>query len=250
MEIRYFKHYSSHLGRDMEFKVYGSTGKPILFIPCQGGRFFDFENFKMIDYFAQWIEEGKCTVYSMDCIDNETYADVSGNPRYRIEQHERWFHYAMEELVPYIRHLSGLANGYDQGIITFGCSMGAMHAANFYFRRPDLFSGCLAISGLYDSIDFFGSYMDDLVYDNSPAYYLANLPWDHPYRKLYAEGYCQIVVGQGAWEDILLASTRKLEAVMQQNQIPGKVDYWGFDVNHDWDWWYVMVQHYIPMFLN
>ena len=45
MEIRYFKHYSGNLGRDMEFKVYGHGGKPVLFIPCQGGRFFDFENF-------------------------------------------------------------------------------------------------------------------------------------------------------------------------------------------------------------
>ena len=52
MEVRYFKHYSSYLDRDMEFKVYGHAGKPVLFVPCQGGRFFDFENFKEIsDYF-------------------------------------------------------------------------------------------------------------------------------------------------------------------------------------------------------
>ena len=63
MEIRYLKHWSSHLNRDMEFKVYGSGGgKPVLFIPCQSGRFFDFENFKMIDYWAKWIEAGECTV--------------------------------------------------------------------------------------------------------------------------------------------------------------------------------------------
>ena len=43
MEVRYFKHYSANLNRDMEFKVYGSCGKPVLFFPCQGGRFFDFE---------------------------------------------------------------------------------------------------------------------------------------------------------------------------------------------------------------
>ena len=59
MEIRYYKHYSSNLNRDMEFKVYGHCGKPVLFIPCQGGRFFDFENFKMIDYWAGRIEAGR-----------------------------------------------------------------------------------------------------------------------------------------------------------------------------------------------
>ena len=40
MEIRYFRNYSHCLGRDMEMKVYGHRGKPVLFIPCQAGRFF------------------------------------------------------------------------------------------------------------------------------------------------------------------------------------------------------------------
>ena len=147
MEIRYFKHYSGHLGRDMEFKVYGHAGKPVIFIPCQGGRFFDFENFGMIDHWEPWIEAGRCTVYACDCIDNESWAAVGADCRWRIENHERWVHYIMEELVPYIRHLSGERNGYDQGIMTFGASMGAMHAANLYYRRPDLFDSCFAISG-------------------------------------------------------------------------------------------------------
>ena len=43
METQYFKEYSPALGRDMELKVYGHAGRPVLFIPCQNGRFFDFE---------------------------------------------------------------------------------------------------------------------------------------------------------------------------------------------------------------
>ena len=70
MEIRYFKHWSSHLNRDMEFKVYGHPGRPVMFVPCQGGRFFDFENFHMVDHWAPFIEEGRCTVFSMDTIDD------------------------------------------------------------------------------------------------------------------------------------------------------------------------------------
>ena len=81
MEIRYLKHYSSHLYREMEIKIYGHAGKPVLFIPCQGGRFFDFENFQMLDHWAHWIEEGRFTVYSIDTIDNETYANKAGDCR-------------------------------------------------------------------------------------------------------------------------------------------------------------------------
>ena len=35
MEISYGKFYSGSLGRDMEYKVYGTRGKPVLIIPCQ-----------------------------------------------------------------------------------------------------------------------------------------------------------------------------------------------------------------------
>ena len=249
MEIRYFKHYSSNLGRDMEFKVYGHAGRPVMFIPCQGGRFFDFENFHMVDHWAKWIEEGRCTVYSIDCIDGEAFAWFNGDPRARIENHERWYHYVVDELVPYIRHLSGERNGYDQGIMTFGCSMGAMHAANLFFRRPDLFNGVFAISGLYDSQWAFGNYMDDLLYQNCPVNYLSNMPNDHYYINMYNERKMVIVVGQGAWEDDLKASTGRLQEVLRNKGIHAQVDFWGHDVDHDWPWWFKMVEYYAPQFL-
>ena len=59
MEVQYFKQWSEALGREMETKVYGHGGKPMLFIPCQDGRFFDFENFKMTDTWAPWMTRGR-----------------------------------------------------------------------------------------------------------------------------------------------------------------------------------------------
>ncbi len=249
MEIQYHKHYSGHLNREMEFKVYGHGGKPVMFIPCQGGRFFDFENFKMIDAWAKWIEEGRCTVYSIDCIDNESWAAKGADNRWRIENHERWYNYVVEEMVPTIRHMSGLMNGYDQPIMTFGCSMGAQHAANLFFRRPDLFNAVFAISGIYDSEDAFGDYMDYLVYNNSPIHYLSNMPADHPYIEMYNNRKILIVVGQGKWEDILLESTRRLDRVLHSKGICAQFEYWGYDVDHDWPWWFKMVDTYLPQFL-
>lgn len=250
MEIRYFKHYSNHLNRDMEFKAYGHGGRAVMFVPCQSGRFFDFENFKMIDYWAPYIEAGQCTVYSVDCIDDEAWAAKGWDNRVRIENHERWFRYITEECVPYIQSLNAERGFWDSRILTFGASMGAMHAANLFFRRPDLFSGCFAISGLYDSKEFFGEYCDDLVYNNCPNYYLANLPADHHYMDLYRNSNILIVVGQGAWEDLLLESTRWLDSVLRGKGIPARVEYWGHDVNHDWPWWFKMVEHYVPQLLN
>jgi len=245
LEIQYHKHYSGYLNRDMEFKAYGHGGRPVLFIPCQSGRFVDFENFHMVDYWAQWIEAGKCTVYAVDTIDDEAWAAKGADNRWRTENHERWYNYIVEEMVPTIHHMSG-----QQGILTFGCSMGAMHAANLFFRRPDYFDGVFAISGLYDSLEFFGDYMDDLLYNNCPVEYLRNMPWDHPYIEMYNQRQILIVVGQGAWEETLVESTRRLDTVLYSKGIQARMEYWGHDVNHDWPWWYKMVEYYVPQLLN
>lgn len=248
MEIRYFKHYSSSLQRDMEFKVYGHAGKPVLFFPCEGGRFYDFENFQMIDHWAQWIEEGRCTIYSVDSIDHETYIG-QGDCAWRTARHERWYEYVVGELVPYIQLLSSDRNGYEQGIMTFGCSMGAMHAANLFFRRPDLFNAVFAISGIYDARMYFGDYMDNILYRNTPVEYLRNLSDDHHYKRMYNDRRMLFVVGQGAWEGHSLDSARYLEYVFRDRGIHAQVEYWGNDVSHDWYWWFKMVEYYAPRFL-
>ena len=245
MKIEYKRHYSAYLGKEMEYKVYGHGGKPIIFIPCQSGRFYDFENFRMIDCWAKWIEAGKCTVFSVDAVDDIAWAAMGADNRWRTENHERWYNYVVEEFVPAVQYESG-----RNDILPFGCSMGAMHAANLFFRRPDLFDGVFAISGLYDSEEFFGNYMDHLLYNNCPVYYLSNMPQDHYYMDMYNHRKILIVVGQGAWEDALLASTRRLDAVLRHKQIPAQVEYWGYDVDHDWPWWFRMCDHYVPQLLE
>ena len=151
MQTAYYKEYSPSLGRDMEVKRYGHAGRPILFIPCQDGRFYDFENFHMTDAWAPWIESGRAMVFSIDTLDAETWSDKGGDPYWRIRRHEQWMAFITRELVPFMRGEANRLNGWEgyPGIIAFGCSLGALHAANLFFRFPDLFDGLLALSGIY-----------------------------------------------------------------------------------------------------
>ena len=48
----------------------------------------------------------------------------------------------------------------------------------------------------------------------------------------------------------MLESTRKLDTVCAQKGIHTRFEYWGYDVNHDWPWWFKMVQTYLPWFLG
>ena len=238
METRYYKDYSPAMDREMELQVWGHDGMPVLFIPCQDGRFFDFESFHMLDTLRPWIDAGRIQVYSIDTIDRETWSDQNNDARYRAELYERWCSYIFNEIVPF-------AGGQ---MMVFGCSLGATHAAILYYRRPDLFTRLLAISGIYSASYGFGGYMDDLVYNFSPVDFLANMPKDHPYIDLYNSGRSVICTGLGAWEQP--DTSRRMAEILADKGINTWVDFWGYDVNHDWPWWYKMVDYFMPYLLG
>ena len=48
---------------------------------------------------------------------------------------------------------------------------------------------------------------------------------------------------------IKIGSAQKLEGVLRSKGIPARVEYWGHDVDHDWPWWFKMVEHYVPQLL-
>ena len=250
MEVQYHKFYSPSLNRDMECKVYGHAGRPVLFIPCQDGRFFDFENFHMTEFWSPWIDSGEVMVFSIDTIDSETWSNKSGDPRWRICRYEHWIQYITDEMVPFIRNMVTDRTGWDgyPGILVFGCSLGATHAANLYYRRPDLFDRLLALSGIYTTEYGFDQYMDDLVYANSPVHYLANIAPDHPYSASYNQQKSVICVGQGPWE--IPDSTWQMKSILESKDIHTWVDFWGYDCAHDWDWWYKQVTYFVPYLLG
>lgn len=250
METMYTKWLSPALGREMEMKAYGHAGRPVLFIPCQDGRFFDFENFHMTDAWAPWIDSGRAMVFSIDTMDRETWSDKAGDPHSRICRHEQWMAYITREVVPMIRSIVNERNGWEgePGIIAFGCSLGATHAVNLYFRFPELFDGLLALSGIYTASYGFDGYMDELVYQNSPVDYLAGMPAGHPYIRRYNRNRGIICVGHGAWE--IPWSTERVQAICREKGIDIWVDHWGADCAHDWDWWYKQVAYFAPKLLG
>ena len=251
MEGIYFRKYSSSLDRYMEVKKYGYDGKICIWFPCQNGRFFDFENFGMNDLLADTIDTGKLTVISVDTVDEESLSDSSWrSPENRIARQEQYYHYIVDDLVGYLPEITGRGPEKTGGLMSFGCSMGAYHAANVFFRRPDLFPRALCLSGIYDLRYMFGDFMTPLVYANSPIDCLRNMPWDHPYIERYNHGRLIACVGQGAWEVPTLQSTRDLAAVLRQKGIHAWVDFWGTDVSHDWYWWKKQTRYFLPFLLE
>jgi esterase/lipase superfamily enzyme len=229
----------------MEYKVYGHTGKPVLVFPTSNARFFQYEDFGMIDVLRGYIDSGRIQIWTADGIDEETFHNEGASPYDRIRRHEQYYRYVVNELVPALRDESRAANGgHARGILATGCSMGAFHSSCFFFRRPDLFDSVIALSGVYSTKIFFGNYMDEVVYLNSPIDYLPDLN-DPRYLDAYRRGRIVLCCGQGAWEDEMIPETRRMGEILSGKGIPAWIDFWGGDVNHDWVWWKKQIVHFL-----
>ena len=248
MHTEYYREYSPNLGRDMEYKVYGHAGKPMLVFPCQDGRFFDFEDRGMVECAREYIDQGRLQLFCCDSNDINSWSRVNDwDYRNRIEQQEKYYHYICDELCPRIFEINASANGgnYAEGILTAGCSMGGTHALNFLLRRPDIISGCIAMSGAYTARLFFPDYMDDLVYANSPVDYIEGMAYDHPYVEMYRNRKIIVVCGRGAWEHPMQEDSARLQELFGYKNIPANIEFWGNDVAHDWPWWLKEFPYYL-----
>lgn len=241
MHIGHHSWWSPHLQQEMALKVYGHAGKPMLVFPTQEGRFFEFEDFGMVEICKSYIEDGKMRFFTVDSVDAQTWTHPTLSVPERVTRYEQYEQYILQEVIPFIHEDTG--NSHAQLAVT-GCSMGAYHAANFFFRHPDIFDMVLAISGVYSLKLFIGDYMDERVYLHTPLAYLPQLqdPW---YLERYRRSQLIFSVGQGAWEDPMLADTRALKRILDAQQIDSWADIWGKDVNHDWPWWRKKMSYFL-----
>ena len=214
----YYKEWSSVLGRDMEFKVYGSAGVPVLALPARGGRFYDWENNGMPDAIAPLLNEGKVQLFCADSIDGEAI-------------------------------LNGAAKGTRLWCV--GIDLGAVHAVNCHLRRPQQFAGAIGLSGIYDLARFWGSEKDDLVLRSSPLLYLGEKGIANKLTLAKAEeNSLMLCAGQGAYEDDAKADTQALADVLAAQGLPAHLEVWGGDVSHEWYWWGKMLGLFVPRILE
>lgn len=239
MKKSYFQWYSPALGKDMALNVYGHGGKPVIVFPSSGGSYYEYEDFGMVGCIENEIESGKFMLFTVGSVDNESWMNNHISFGERAARHNDYDAYIIQEVVPFVKNMSNRSD-----ILTTGCSLGGYHAMNFYLRHPDVFNAVIALSGCYRLDYFVGDYVDDNIYFNSPILYLPNCndPW---FIDRYRNGQIIACCGQGAWENEMIRDTTELARIFEQKQIPAWCDFWGQDVNHDWDWWRKQLPYFI-----
>ncbi len=241
MNVEYCKGWSSCLNQEIELKIYGTSGKAVLVFPSMNGRFYDFENFGMVEAVKDFIEAGKIQLFTVDSIDSQTWTNWNAPPAERARRHEDYDRYIVYEVIPFIKNI----NKSIRKILTTGCSMGGYHAINFFLRHPDVIDSVIGLSGVGKLTMFVDSYVDKYVYQNSPLLNLPNLE-DERILKLYRASKIVLCAGQGAWEGPMIEDMKALAEILKEKGVPCWLDLWGFDVVHDWPWW----RKQLPYFLE
>ncbi|HWB25968.1 MAG TPA: alpha/beta hydrolase-fold protein [Chitinophagaceae bacterium] len=240
MTREYYKWHSTFLNREMELLVFGHAGRPVLFFPTRTARFYDYENWKVVQAVQEKIDNGELQLFCVDSIDIESfYASI--HPAEKIKRHRQYERYILYEVLPLIRYKN------TAPITAAGCSLGGYHAVNIAFRHPDFFHKVVGMSSRYDLTwsspsfaDLLDGYFNDDIYFNMPSMFVPNINDEGMLTKLRNLGIT-LVIGE---EDPFLENNRKLSDALTQKNINHNLVVW-MEEAHRARYWRKMVQLYL-----
>jgi esterase/lipase superfamily enzyme len=242
MDREYIKWYSPALQKDMELLVFGHSGAAIVFFPARLGRFYDYENWRVIESLRSKIERGYIQVFCVDSVDCQSFYNYWSHPVQKIEREVQYEQYIIKEVVPFVRGKN--PTGF---IIGAGCSLGAYHALNMGLRNPGEFNKLVGMSGRYDLTvqighydDLLRGYWDENVYFNMPPQYVPNLN-DSTILDRLKKMEIVLAIGQN---DVLLESNCILNRRLTEKGIKSYLHVWDEEA-HRARFWRQMVNNYL-----
>lgn len=242
MERTLYSWYSPALGKEMPIAIYGHYGPGLLMLPSAGADYLEYERFQLIDAVHPVFESGKMKGFSINSINSESWLNNQLDPRQKAIRHQQYNQYITEEVVPFIRQNMGG----EAPLYTTGVSLGAFHALNSLLRRPDLFDGSIAMSGVYDLKAYTKGYYDEDVYFNSPMDYMKNLGDGQHLDQLREKEKIYLLSGKGSYE--APDASWQMGQVLGSKGISNFVELWGEEWGHDWPTWRAMLPSAIDRF--
>jgi esterase/lipase superfamily enzyme len=242
MRRQYHKWFSQNLGRDMEILVFGHAGAKVLVFPTREGRFYDYENWGLVDALRRPLDGGHIRLFCVDGVDSESLYCRSVPPTARVGRHRAYERYILQEAVPFMLAENGVPH-----LVVHGCSIGAYHAMSLALRHPSRFCKVVALSGRYDLTrpvgsfeDLFGGHYDEDVYFITPNHFLPNL---HDPDFLEPMRHMDITLAVGE-HDPFHESNRVLSRTLADKGVPHRLAIWPGEA-HRARYWREMVQQYL-----
>ena len=231
MQRDYIKEYSPSLGRDMEVLHFGHAGRPLIVFPTSMGRFFQWEDFGLVEALSDYIESGAFQLICVDSVDGESWYAHDRHPAERLRRHLQYEAYLVEEVLPRI----------PGAPVACGASFGALHSVLLAARHPTRVGGFIALSGAYDTDRWLDGYHDDNAYFTNLFAFLPGLTDEAYLGPLRAMHPKVIATGE---EDPNVDDSRKLAGLLRAKGIDVGLEIWpGWA--HDWPYWKEMMRRYL-----
>ena len=242
MKREYQKWFSPSLNREMELLIFGHSGESVIFFPTRTARFYDYEDWKIIEAIRPKIEAGILQVYCVDSIDLESFYCEACPPPGRIYRHLKYEEYILKEVIPLIYETNP-----GSSLTVTGCSFGAYHAVNIAFRHPQFFKKVLGMSGRYNLtekigpfLDLFEGYWDETIYFNMPSQYIPNLNDEKILAQLRQ---LEIIITIGREDPFLTNNAELCKALLSKN-VKNSFEVWEEEA-HRPRYWRDMVKTYL-----
>ncbi len=236
MHTEYHTWFSPNLNRNMELKIYGHAGFPMLVFPTSMGRFYQYADQGMIAARQEKYERGELQAFCVDSVDEESWYNKHISPHDRILRHIQYDQYLTQEVVPLLKRKNTAPK-----FAAMGCSFGGYHSAAFGLKYPDLVSHIISFGGAFDIKQFLNGYYDDNAYYNNPIDFVAGTT-DNTLLDRYRQQTIVMATGE---TDICLGQNLRFADVLSRKAVPYCLDVWGDGTGHDWRWWQAMAVKFL-----
>lgn len=211
---------SKFLGKTTRIDAFGHFGVSVLLFGLDNDDDKQTKKHNLINALSKNIDKGKVKIFYVDGLYDELWWQKEFDPHLVSKRHFEFNNFLIEEVIPFIYNHCGS----PVPILSAGIGQGAYHAANTYFRRPDMFLGTIAIDGFFNLHELTRGYFDENCYFNSPIHYLPNLNDNYWYSYLLNARHIHLATSTLTGENV--SRLECIDDLLKSKNIPHEAETW------------------------
>ncbi|HEX6883488.1 MAG TPA: alpha/beta hydrolase-fold protein [Planctomycetota bacterium] len=240
MSARHLQLDSPALGRKVHVWCFGEVGQPVVVFPSNAGIAHEWRDGGMVAALGPLLADRRLKLYCPESNASQTFT-CAGDLAERMRLHALYERFVLETLVPFVRADTRQPQA---RLLATGCSLGALLAALFALKQPEVFRAALCLSGRYRGAGFIPGAPSEHTYFNDPLAFVPNLEGAE-LERVRSQTHLTLVVGRGAHENQCVPETLELGDWLRRKDVPHRLEVWGEDSRHDYAWWQRQARHHL-----
>lgn len=220
---------------------WGHYGTPLLLFASAGGDSLEAERLGLIEALAPLIDAGRLKAYAVDGTAMRILLAGNAGAPARVQAQRAFDDWVASSLVPLVRRD---CQSESLEPLACGCALGAASALKALLHSPQLFRGCIGLSGTYDLLPWIAPAAAPPEF--SPLQWLTQLPEGVGLGRL-RQRPVTLACTEGAYDDA--GATAAMVAVLRARGIPTQTDVWGTAHEFGFSSWRQMLPRFVGAWL-